>query len=291
MTFLRPLILLIAVISLSITTSCLKDTDSFDATKQFDIDQKLISEYLAAKNITTKVDTVIGLNYRILTEGNDTLPKSTERININYSIRTLDSDEILLSDSNKTHSFNNILLGMKILMPYTEEKGSVEMFLPSYYAFGQSQLSNLAANTPVIVELKLNKIIRNDDQQLAYDTYLIDQYIAKNNLQASIDTDSGLRYIISNPGTGFKPAGNSTMIVTYKGEILNGSEFDNGTKVTFSLGSLIQGWKILMPKIATGGKITMFIPSQYGYGSRSDISVIPSYSILKFEVELVELPQ
>lgn len=290
MTLYRPLVGLLALIILSISISCSDDSLTFQ--EGLAADQAAIMTFLQDEKITTKQDTIIGLHYRILEEGNDSIVEVDERINLTYSISHLGSNEVILADTSKTRLLSDILLaGMSVLVGYVEENGVIEMYLPSGYAFGGGSSDKLRANTPVVVTLRLNKIIKNNDEQFAYDQYLIDEYIAANNIEARIDSATGLKYVIVKPGDGFKPQQNSDVIVNYEGRImLGGRLFDQGRNARFNLSGLIPGWQKLMPNIAEGGRIIMFIPSKYGYGDRRNIPSIDPYSILKFEVELLELP-
>lgn len=295
MTFFRPLLGLFTLITIIFSISCSND-DFYSFQDQFSADQAVITQFLDDQDITAKKDTIYGLHYRILEEGNDTIPKrsstiseESDRMNITYSITALGSDAIVLQDTSKTYLFTNIPIGMSILMGYVEENGVIEMFVPSGYGFGQQQLTNLPPNSPIIITVRLNKIIRNEDEQFAYDQHLIEEYLAANNLQASLDTATGLRYILVEPGDGIKPTSNSSVIVNYNGRIMDGHEFDKGSNARFDLRGLISGWKILMPKVAESGKIIMFIPSKYGYGATAQ-QAIPPHSILRFEVDLVEVP-
>jgi FKBP-type peptidyl-prolyl cis-trans isomerase len=96
---------------------------------------------------------------------------------------------------------------------------------------------------------------------------------------------SGILYEITNPGSGTKPSVSSTITVTYKGKLLNGTQFDAGT-ITYPLSSLIQGWQIAVPKIAPGGSMKVLIPSNLGYGSQGAGSSIPPNAPLYFEISL-----
>lgn len=282
------LIGLLAVSILIFGISC--NEDFFSPQDQFNTDQMIITEYLDNQGVQTQTDSIYGIHYRIIESGNDTVPTSSERFNLDYTITELGKEVVVLSDSNKTFTYSSILPGMAIMMPYVEENGTIEMYLPSGYAFREQSLTNLAPHTPVVVTINLNKIIRTEEEQYAYDQYLIEQHLVNNNLEASLDTASGLRYIIEEPGDGFKPVGNSSMKVNYEGKIMDGRIFDKDDDVLLGLNRVIEGWQILMPKIAEGGKIIMFIPSKYGYGETA-LPSIPAYSILRFEVELIELPQ
>ena len=80
------------------------------------------------------------------------------------------------------------------------------------------------------------------------------------------------------------------MSVKYVGKLTNGTIFDQQltTPISFLLSGVIFGWQIGMPLIKKGGTIRLIIPSAYGYGC-SDNGPIPAYSILYFEIELVDV--
>lgn len=117
-------------------------------------------------------------------------------------------------------------------------------------------------------------------------------YITANEISATKDA-SGMYYQIISPGSGGSPTRNSKVAVKYAGYLLNGTKFDEMTTPVadpnswWSLGGLIGGWQIGIPKIAKGGKIKMIIPSSLAYGC-SAIGQIPANSILVFDVELVD---
>jgi len=52
----------------------------------------------------------------------------------------------------------------------------------------------------------------------------IKDYIAKNNLTA-VRSNTGLYYVITNPGTGAQPTASSNVTVAYKGYFTNGTVF------------------------------------------------------------------
>jgi len=107
---------------------------------------------------------------------------------------------------------------------------------------------------------------------------------AKSNSINYTTDPSGILYEIIAPGNSTKPAATNTITVTYKGLLMNGTQFDAGT-ITYPLNQLIQGWGIAVPKIGVGGEIKVLIPSSLGYGTRGSGS-IPGNSPLYFEIKL-----
>ena len=126
---------------------------------------------------------------------------------------------------------------------------------------------------------------------------MITSYLSTNSITTAVEFEnSGLYYIIDNPGTSEKPGQCSVMVVKYVGKLANGTIFDQtvGTATaSFTLGGLIEGWKRTLPLIGEGGKIRLFIPPALGYGANplinpsTGVTIIPANSMLIFDVEVV----
>ena len=130
-----------------------------------------------------------------------------------------------------------------------------------------------------------------NQQQLKLDVDAIDQYLTDNSITAVKDP-SGLRYVISNEGDAARACLEKRILVTYSGKLMtNGTVFDSNTDgLVFNLSGLILGWQIGLLKVGRGGKITLYIPSVYGYGSQGS-SKIPANSNLIFDVTLVDFDE
>jgi FKBP-type peptidyl-prolyl cis-trans isomerase len=82
--------------------------------------------------------------------------------------------------------------------------------------------------------------------------------------------------------------------VHYTGKLLDGTIFDSsldsGQPFEFTLGrrAVIEGWDLGIALMNEGGKATLIIPSKLAYKERGAGEVIPPFSPLVFEVELVE---
>lgn len=103
---------------------------------------------------------------------------------------------------------------------------------------------------------------------------------------------SGMYYSIDAAGSGTAPTICSGVSVKYKGQLTNGTVFDQSTApVSFQLNVLIESWKKGIQLIKSGGKIKLYCPPSLAYGSQeirdgSGNVIIPANSILVFEVEL-----
>ena len=129
-------------------------------------------------------------------------------------------------------------------------------------------------------------------KQLSVDLELIDTYLSNNNIDA-VKTESGLRYVITNKGTGPNAAPGNRVRVHYTGMLLDGTTFDSsverGVPFDFNLGQgqVIKGWDEGVSYFNKGAKGTIYIPSSLGYGPSGAGGVIPPNAVLIFDIELI----
>lgn len=131
------------------------------------------------------------------------------------------------------------------------------------------------------------------EEQFIRDTVQIEQYLAVNNINAVTDP-SGLRYVITQPGTGENARFGSTVRVKYRGYLLDGTEFDSNigeSSLDFVLGQgqVVQGWEIGFGLLNKGASATLFIPSRLGYGNNRVGNTIVANSILIFDVTVLDI--
>ena len=117
------------------------------------------------------------------------------------------------------------------------------------------------------------------------------EFLAENAKKPGVDTTaSGLQYTIIAQGAEYKVRPQDTVVVNYKGQLLDGTVFDQNDGIEFAANGVIAGWTEGLGLIGEGGKIKLYIPSKLGYGDRA-ISIIPPHSTLIFDVEIVEVKQ
>ena len=156
-------------------------------------------------------------------------------------------------------------------------------------------------NAPEFVEqFKINPELMNDlfnsflekrsQYQSAFNTAKEKKFLEDNAKKAGIQsTASGLQYKIIEAGSDVKPGPQDTVLVRYKGTLLDGTVFDevaaDAEPIRLTLDRVIPGWTEGLQLIGEGGKAQLYIPSELGYGANGTGGIEP-YSTLIFDVEL-----
>ncbi|MEP6810284.1 MAG: FKBP-type peptidyl-prolyl cis-trans isomerase [Chthoniobacterales bacterium] len=106
-------------------------------------------------------------------------------------------------------------------------------------------------------------------------------------------TASGLQYKVLAEGSGASPKATDTVIVNYRGTLMNGKEFDSSYKrnepATFPVNQVIKGWTEALQMMKPGAKYQLFVPTELAYGERGAGQDIGPNETLIFEVELLSV--
>lgn len=136
---------------------------------------------------------------------------------------------------------------------------------------------------------------------------MIADYIANNGITAKPTAD-GLYVIVKKKGTGAKVAMGREVSMNYTGRLLDGTMFDSSVEsdareggihqdgrtyepLTYTVGrmSLIRGWEDGVMGQPAGTVLQIIMPSALGYGSQGAGRLIPPYSPLVFDIEIVSV--
>jgi FKBP-type peptidyl-prolyl cis-trans isomerase len=273
----------IAFIAIS---SCKKETRSLAQ-----IEEETIKAYIKSNNLIGFIKDDTGFYYQIISPGTG--------IDVEYS--TFVSFSQKTTSINKTVNFENSIyipisnyagyvspIAWRETMIKAKKGAIIRIITPSYLAYGKNGFNTTIPGN-AILDTKIT--IANDVDRPAYEDGLIQDFLSTNKITAQKDVN-GIYYQILKTGTGISPTLLSTIKVAYIGRLLTGNIFDQAaltTPASFLLGSdLIQGWKLSIPTMKAGGKIRIFIPSRFGYGTEPRPG-IPVNSILDFDVELIEV--
>jgi FKBP-type peptidyl-prolyl cis-trans isomerase FkpA len=159
-----------------------------------------------------------------------------------------------------------------------------------------------------IVAKQNEKAMKAEVEQLAKDTVLIVTHLKEKSLVAQ-RTPTGIHYIITKPGKGENARPGQSIKVNYTGYLLDGTCFDSSIEsvarannvfnegrkpyepleVTLGYQQVIPGWEEALGLMNNGAKMTVYIPSTLAYGAQGRGEAIPGNSILKFDMEMIEI--
>lgn len=103
-------------------------------------------------------------------------------------------------------------------------------------------------------------------------------------------TASGLMYEIINAGDEAVKATSDAdqVLVNYALSLKDGKEVQRNDSISFALNGVIPAWTEGMKLVGKGGEITLWVPSELGYGPQGS-GPIPANSALKFDIKLLNV--
>ena len=120
-------------------------------------------------------------------------------------------------------------------------------------------------------------------------------FLAANKAKPGVQaTESGLQYLVIKTGAGKTPLATDVVSVHYHGTLIDGKVFDSSVErkkpAEFPVNRIIPGWAEALTKMKVGDKWRLFLPARLAYGPQgSEDGKIPPFSVLVFEVELLEV--
>ncbi|MBL1292331.1 MAG: FKBP-type peptidyl-prolyl cis-trans isomerase [Thiotrichales bacterium] len=193
-------------------------------------------------------------------------------------------------------------LGIKIAQKWRDEglvvdPNIVALAINDVQNHGPRRLSSEAGRQAIYIEK--DRIKRASDAVWKARQTAAREFMKNNkNAEGVATTDSGLQYVIQEPGTGAVPSENSSIVVSYTGISATKGNIFSRVKApqdgsTFSMNSVIDGWKEGLQLIKEGGKITLYVPAHLAYGrdgiKHRKLYVIEPNDALVFDIELIKV--
>jgi len=153
----------------------------------------------------------------------------------------------------------------------------------------QQQLVNFDAKVQRDSVVEFRRVATGNAQRSA-------DFLARNHKRSGVVTlPSGIQYEVLTKGRGAQAQMTSTVVVNYRGALIDGTEFDSsyahGKPVTFTVNRVIAGWQDVIPRMHVGDKWKVVIPSALAYGERGELPRIGPNEALVFDIELVDIQQ
>jgi FKBP-type peptidyl-prolyl cis-trans isomerase FklB len=118
-------------------------------------------------------------------------------------------------------------------------------------------------------------------------------FLAQNkDKEGVVSLPEGVQYKMTVEGTGKQPQVTTQIEAHYAGRLLDGKEFDSSFRrnqpFQARINQLIKGWQLVLPLMKEGGRATIWVPSDLGYGDNG-VPGIPGGAVLEFEIELLRV--
>ena len=180
------------------------------------------------------------------------------------------------------------------------ENINIDLFLAGFLDMieGKSRLIvNGEPVTQAVAYNELNERIQSLIEKREAETYLPnllagEAFLAKKAKEPGVMAlEQGVLYKVIKTGANDSkhPTLDNTVKIAYKGSTIEGEVFDESEVSEFPLSQLIEGWQIALPKMTVGSKWTIYLPYEVAYGKRGSLPSIKPYSVLIFEIELLDI--
>ena len=157
----------------------------------------------------------------------------------------------------------------------------------------------LAGNNTEITHAEAQKVVNEHFQKMAEEAYAVnkeagEKFLAENaKKEGVVVLPSGLQYEVLAEGNGKKPSATDRVQCHYEGTLIDGTIFDSSIKrgepAVFGVNQVIMGWVEALQLMQEGAKWRLYIPYDMAYGEHGAGEMIPPYSALVFDVELIKV--
>lgn len=157
----------------------------------------------------------------------------------------------------------------------------------------------LTGNKTEMTHAEAQKVVNEHFRKLAEAAYAVnkeagEKFLAENAKKEGVVTlPSGLQYQVLVEGNGKKPSATDRVQCHYEGTLIDGTIFDSSIKrgepAVFGVNQVIRGWVEALQLMQEGAKWRLYIPCDMAYGEHGAGEMIPPYSALVFDVELIKV--
>lgn len=273
------------------------------------------AEYVVDRPENVFLKTANGIEYKIVKASKSKrTPNVGDVMYMNMSYRTERTDSLLFASSDLGEEFR-----MRLAAP--SDKGCIEEALMLLHEGDSAVIkvdaikffvkSQGKASIPAFIKkgdrlvfnVRMKKIVSGLDyanankdmyqKRIDEENSLINRFLINMNYPLK-KTDSGLHILTINKGAGKKPSVGSTVKIDYTAAFIDGSVFDSTLErsepFSFVTGKkeVIVGLEEAVMNMLVGDHCLVIIPFRLAYGDQKYGNVIPPFSTLVFEIELLD---
>lgn len=198
----------------------------------------------------------------------------------------------LVSDTDSASYAMGVYMGKQSAMQLSTQDFNLDLFVKAFVDAVYDAPLKITPDSAVIFLNAYEKKVREQEaeQRKKQQADFLEANLQREGVK---QTASGLQYMVVKMGEGEKPIASDKVRVHYEGYLLDGKKFDSsidrGKPTEFTFNRVIKGWTEGLQLMPVGSKFTFYIPYNLAYGSQGAGNVVPPYSTLIFEVELLDI--
>ena len=293
--------LIVLILSASFfLNGCMKDdADVFDSGKQFQQEVDAIDAYLE-QNMIPHIKDMSGIRIVSNSLGSALPAMATSTVDVDYK-GSLFSTGAVFEESTTKGQVTGYIPGWQIALRKLPVGSQAQVYIPSYYGYGQGGNSKIPANSTLVFDIKIKSATKSPGvvEKLKSDSLAINTYLENKGITAETDP-TGIRFIHTEQGSGATPSWFSQVKLKMTFTLLAddskpAGSYDRQPTDDFSsfVVDYIQGMQIALMKMKAGGKMRIFVPSSLGFGIENATDggavIVPANSNIIVDIELLEV--
>jgi peptidylprolyl isomerase len=295
-----PIALCIIAMSFGLTSCLDEGTNGEDPYKRL---AKEVAEIDLALGLTSNViKDPSGIRIVVNQLGTGLPANLSNKIDVDYTGRLFSTDDVF-DEGTANQKLSQYIAGWKLAFSILPAGTLATLYIPSGYGYGNRANGQIPANSILKFSVKFNEIIETttEDNQLKTDTLAIDNYIATKAITDVVKDSTGLRYKITQAGTGDNATWYDQITMNYKIYLMSNDanpvitiEREPSEAFASRLVDYIHGMKVGLSKMNVGSKATLYIPSGLAFGpdgasnSSGGLAVPPNSNII-IEIEVEDI--
>ncbi|GJM09583.1 MAG: peptidyl-prolyl cis-trans isomerase Mip [Lysobacteraceae bacterium] len=154
-------------------------------------------------------------------------------------------------------------------------------------------VEEMAAQLDVMQQQFLEENLKKLKELAAENQERSDKFLADNRANPDVVVlPSGVQYRVMSEGSGQRPNLEDEVMVHYRGQRMDGFEFDSsfarGVPAAFKVNGVLRGWQEILPLMKVGAEWRVWIPPELAYGERGQRPIGPNEA-LQFDIKLLEI--
>lgn len=273
------------------------------------------AEYVVDRPENVFLKTANGIEYKIVKASKSKrTPNVGDVMYMNMSYRTERTDSLLFASSDLGEEFRMRLAAPSdkgcieeaLMLLHEDDSAVIKVDAIKFFVKSQGKASIPAfikKGDRLVFNVRMKKIVSGLDyanankdmyqKRIDEENSLINRFLINMNYPLK-KTDSGLHILTINKGAGKKPSVGSTVKIDYTAAFIDGSVFDSTLErsepFSFVTGKkeVIVGLEEAVMNMQVGDHCLVIIPFRLAYGDQKYGNVIPPFSTLVFEIELLD---